>query len=68
MNDLADQGLAILFASSELNEVVVMADRALVMARGRLTASFEGTEITAQQLADASVKPTPLVHPEDHAA
>ena len=40
-----------------------MADRALVMARGRLAATFEGDAITEQNLADASV----LKPPEDAA-
>ncbi len=55
MNDLAEQGLGLLFVSSELKEVVAMADRALVMAGGRLVATFEGAAITAHNLSNAAV-------------
>jgi erythritol transport system ATP-binding protein len=61
MKDLTDRGIGILFASSELREVVAMANRALVMARGRLSGSFEGDDVSEQNLADASVLPPSLV-------
>ena len=61
MKDLAERGMGILFTSSELKEVVAMADRALVMARGRLSGSFEGDDVSEQNLADASVLPPSLV-------
>jgi len=68
MNGLAEEGLGLLFVSSELKEVVAMADRALVMARGRLVATFEGAAITEQNLADASVSAPAVIHPDEHAA
>jgi len=37
MERLAERGVAILFVSSELEEILAMADRALVMHEGRLT-------------------------------
>ena len=40
MADLAASGYGVLFISSELAEVMSMADRVLVMARGRITAEF----------------------------
>jgi erythritol transport system ATP-binding protein len=55
MSDMARQGMGVLFVSSELKEVVAMADRALVMARGRITADLSRTEITEAALAAASV-------------
>ncbi len=55
MNDLAGEGLGVLFVSSELKEVVAMADRAIVMARGRITGEFAGDRLTEQHLAAASV-------------
>ena len=67
MNDLAEKGLGLLFVSSELKEIVAMADRALVMARGRLAATFEGAAITEQNLADASVMASSVIHPNEHA-
>ncbi len=67
MNDLAEQGLGVLFVSSELKEVVAMSDRVLVMARGRITGEFTGEVITEQNLADASVQLPPPTHHEYHA-
>jgi ABC-type sugar transport system ATPase subunit len=40
MNDLAARGKAILMISSELEEVLGMADRIVVMHEGRITASI----------------------------
>jgi rhamnose transport system ATP-binding protein len=40
MSELAGQGLAVLMISSELPEVLGMADRVLVMHEGRLTAEI----------------------------
>jgi ribose transport system ATP-binding protein len=36
MEELADQGVAILFVSSEMEEILGMSDRALVLHEGRL--------------------------------
>jgi erythritol transport system ATP-binding protein len=55
MCDLARDGMAVLFVSSELKEVVAMADRALVMARGRITADLPREHITEAALAAAAV-------------
>ena len=41
MDELAAQGVAILFASSEMEEVLGMADRILVMHEGRITGELE---------------------------
>jgi ribose transport system ATP-binding protein len=48
--DLAAQGLAILFVSSELEEVLGIADRALVMSEGRITG-----ELPRAQLSEHSI-------------
>ena len=42
MRRLAGQGLAILYSSSDLKEVVGVADRILVLSNGRLTGEFDG--------------------------
>jgi ABC-type sugar transport system ATPase subunit len=42
LRDLASSGLAILFASSELPEVLGVADRVLVLRAGRLVAELPG--------------------------
>jgi erythritol transport system ATP-binding protein len=54
MQSLAGDGLAILFTSSDLLEVLGMADRILVMAKGRLVDEFTREEATAQALVAAS--------------
>jgi erythritol transport system ATP-binding protein len=54
MKRLAGGGLAILFTSSDLIEVLGMADRILVMARGRVTRELSREEATSQALVEAS--------------
>jgi erythritol transport system ATP-binding protein len=54
MSDLADQGYGVLFSSSELAEVMAMADRIIVMAKGRVTAEFNADQVTEEQLVTAS--------------
>jgi rhamnose transport system ATP-binding protein len=48
LSQLAQQGLAILMISSELPEVLGMADRVLVMREGRLTGEFSRAEATPE--------------------
>jgi ribose transport system ATP-binding protein len=50
MRDLARQGIGMLVATSDYEEVVQVADRAIVMARGRAVAELDGGEITTQRL------------------
>lgn len=52
--DLARQGLGILFVSTELKEVMAMADRILVMSKGRITAEMDRALATEQALVQAS--------------
>ncbi len=54
MRRLAGQGLAILYSSSDLKEVVGIADRILVLSNGRLTGDFDGDGVSEQQLVEAS--------------
>jgi ABC-type sugar transport system ATPase subunit len=42
LNDLANQGMAILMISSELPEIIGMSDRVLVIHKGRIKAELEG--------------------------
>ena len=51
---LASEGMAVLFASSELQEVQTLATRIVVMARGRITAEFPAAEATEEALVSAS--------------
>jgi len=48
MRALADSGAAVLMISSELPEIIGMADRILVMHEGRLTAEFDGASATEE--------------------
>ena len=54
MTALARRGLGIVFVSTELKEVMAMADRILVMSRGHLTAEYQRAEATEQALVEAS--------------
>jgi erythritol transport system ATP-binding protein len=51
---LAAQGLGIIFVSTELKEIMAIADRIIVMARGRVTKEFDRADATQQALVEAS--------------
>lgn len=48
MRELADRGVAILFASSEMEEILGLADRVLVMHEGRITGELPGDQLNEQ--------------------
>jgi ribose transport system ATP-binding protein len=50
LRDLASEGVAILISTGDHEEVVQVADRALVMARGRVVGELEGDAITTSGL------------------
>ena len=52
MNDLMRRGAAVLMVSSELPEVLGMADRILVMSTGRLVGELNRTEATQEKIMD----------------
>ncbi len=54
MSELAGEGLAIILVSSELPEVMGMADRILVMHEGRMVRSFSRAEATAEAIVIAA--------------
>jgi rhamnose transport system ATP-binding protein len=54
MSELAGRGLAVLMISSELPEVLGMADRVLVMHEGRLTASISRDEADEESVVRAA--------------
>lgn len=56
LSDLAGQGLAILMISSELPEVLGMADRVLVVCEGRLTADIPRDEATPENVMAAATR------------
>jgi methyl-galactoside transport system ATP-binding protein len=50
IRDLANNGAAILFISSELPEILGMSDRILVLSRGRLTGILDGKQATEERI------------------
>jgi ribose transport system ATP-binding protein len=48
MDRLADRGVAILFVSSEMEEIQGMSDRALVMHEGRVTGELKREELSEE--------------------
>ncbi len=56
LSDLAGQGLAILMISSELPEVLGMADRVLVVCEGRLTADIAREDATPENVMAAATR------------
>lgn len=58
MDELAAQGMAILFVSSEMEEIIGMSDRSIVMHEGRIAGELQRDELTEEsvmQLATGSV-------------
>ncbi len=58
MRQLAESGTAILMISSELPEILGMADRILVMHEGRLTAELDGATTTEEAIMAAATDST----------
>jgi erythritol transport system ATP-binding protein len=57
INQLADSGIAVIYATSELDEAMAVADRVFVMASGRLTAAIDRADFDREAIIRAS---TPL--------
>lgn len=55
LRSFADRGGCCLFASSEAAEVATLADRAIVLKRGRIAAMFERSAITESALLEAAL-------------
>jgi ribose transport system ATP-binding protein len=56
LRDLADQGKAIVMISSELPEVLRLANRIAVMAEGRLTAVLDNADATQENVMDYATR------------
>lgn len=56
LNDLAKQGVAILLISSELTEVIGLADRAYVMRNGEIRGMLSGGELCEEAIANYAMK------------
>lgn len=55
IDDLARRGLGLIVVSSELPEILALADRVLVMCEGRKTAEFPRAEATAEKILAAAL-------------
>ena len=56
MNDLAAEGKSILLVSSDLDEVLHMSDRVLVMCEGRLTGELDIADATQVKIMELATK------------
>ena len=54
IDELANQGNAILLISSELNEVLSMSDRIYVMHEGKIKGEYQKNEFNAEKIASVS--------------
>ncbi|WP_420594280.1 autoinducer 2 ABC transporter ATP-binding protein LsrA [Deinococcus sp.] len=54
VDDLAEQGVAVLVISSDFEEIARLCDRALVMRQGQVVRALDGGQITPDGLAQAS--------------
>jgi ribose transport system ATP-binding protein len=53
VSDLADDGLSVLFISSELEEIITSCDRVMVLRDGQTVQELEGSEITEKAMVHA---------------
>ncbi len=56
MNELKRQNIGVLFVSSEMPEVLGMADRIIVMCDGRITGQFMAKEATQEKVLEAAMR------------
>ena len=61
MEKLAQRGVAILFVSSEMEEVLGMSDRALVMHEGRLSGELRRDELSEEAIMQLATGNQPTV-------
>ena len=55
LNELVEEGMLIIIASSELPEIIGMCNRVVVMKEGELTECFTGKNIKEQKIMEASI-------------
>jgi ribose transport system ATP-binding protein len=56
MNELKRQGVGVLFVSSEMPEILGMADRIVVMCDGRVTGEYMKAEATQEKVLEAAMR------------
>ena len=54
LSELASSGLAVLYSTSEVNECLSIANRVIVMSKGRISAEFSAQSTTKEQIMAAS--------------
>ena len=50
ITELADQGIGIILVSSEMEEIINLSDRILVMCEGRINGSLDKEEVTQERI------------------
>jgi len=55
LRDLAESGISIILVSSELPEILAIADRILVMRRGRIVGEFNGENATQEEIMNKAI-------------
>ena len=56
INDLAKKGMAVMVVSSEIQELLGICDRILVISHGRITGEFDRENVTQTELMNAAFK------------
>jgi ribose transport system ATP-binding protein len=59
MRHMANDGLGLLFFSTDLSEIVNLCDRAMVMYEGRVIRMLAGAELTENNLVSAALNLSP---------
>ena len=54
INDLAEQGIAVIMISSEMSEILALSDRIMVMSDGKVAGEFDRKEATQEKLMTAA--------------
>ena len=62
INDLTSQGVAVILISSELEEVIGMSDRIVVMSEGRTTATLEKDQFTQETIMTYATGTKEVIH------
>lgn len=65
MNELKQQGIGVLFVSSEMPEIIGISDRILVMCDGRITGEFSSEEATQDLILSYATKFETKTGPEE---
>ena len=66
MEELAQQGVAILFVSSELEEIIGMSDRVIVMHEGRISGRLERDALDEETIMQLATGNPAVTGPRDH--